>query len=174
MKYQDVPPIVIACARRALTVLVHQAPLTPEQHEEAFLVALESAWEAFAKSNSPDYPSVWRATWNGLRRWWRAERNWECHRVSLEYQDEDGEWCCAELDDPHTEWEIECALVRVEVDNLLERLGLREQEHKLLELLSEGFSQHEIAEWLGHSREWVSRRLGEIRRRARELDDNSE
>jgi len=76
--------------------------------------------------------------------------------------------------DLRAEGEMECALVRVEVDDLLERLNLSEQERELLELLSEGFSQREVAEMLGHSREWVAWRLGEIRRRTTELVENPE
>ncbi len=169
MNYPDVPPIVVACAQRALQRFRQFICLTPDQHSDARQVALLAAWETYtALSEVNDPAPLLRSAWNALRRWWYAEKRWQDSLIPLEYLDEDGEWCCVEMADPYAEQQIECALVRMEVVSLLERLNLSEQERELLELLSEGFSQHEVAERLGHSRVWVAWCLRAIRRRARE------
>ncbi len=168
-----VPPIVVACAQRALLLFQRFVSLSHDQQADARQVALLSAWEAYTALSTPNDPApLLRSAWNALRRWWRSERSWRGHTTELDYQDEEGEWCVIEIMD--CEDCVEEVLARLEVESVLERLGLSDKEREMLRLLSEGYSQQEVADVLGCSRQWVAWRLGAIRRRAVGLSKDSE
>lgn len=162
----ELPPMVEWCARGAVRVLACHHRLTPDQYEEALQEALIEAWEAYVSSPSPHHRVVWRSAWNALRRWWRAERRWQNHTLPLEYPDEQGEWQALNIVDLSAEIEIEHTVLRAELEQLIERLGLTHQERLVLSYLAEGWSQREVAWRLGRSQAWVSWCLATIRWRA--------
>ncbi len=175
MNYPDVPPIVVACAQRALLRFQRFVTLSHEQQADARQVAILSAWEAYITQNEPATPALlFRSAWNALRRWWYAEKRWQDPTTPLDYQDEDGEWCCVEMADPCAEEEMEHALVRLELEECFKRLGLSQQERELLELLGEGFSQREVAQRLGKSQGWVWSKLSAICERTRAINRESD
>lgn len=162
------PHMVESCARGAVRVLACHYRLTPDQCEEAFQEALVAAWEAYASLDSPCHRVVWRSAWNALRRWWRSEQRWQKRTLPLEYPDGQGDWQAFSMVDPDAEAQIEQTILRAELEQLIERLGLTGHERLVLSYLAEGWSQVEVARRLGRSQAWVSGCLAIIRWRARE------
>ncbi len=160
--------MVLDSARYALHLLTRYCSLRADQHEEAFQVALVSAWEVYAQSEGEvEYRTLCQHTWNALRRWWRQEQSWYARTVGLEQPDEDGEWQPVEFVDPACEAVYATLLLRLEIERLYNLAGVSAQDRWLLEGLAEGLSQSAVAKQLGRSQVWVSRRLAQLRARLR-------
>lgn len=183
------PPERQRAGERAIRIALHRLqkhypPACPDRHEwlcdcqqEAWLAILQHAPDYQLPDPPPADPEThfvfWlaRQVYTALRRFWRCERRYYGAVVAMAVEDEAGEEQELEFVDEGAQVEVLEVLDKVFCGQVLERLSayLDATDWVILLGLAEGKTQAEVARELGLSQPAISKRLGTIRRLAREI-----
>ncbi|MDM7460276.1 MAG: sigma factor [bacterium] len=183
------PPDLQRAGERAIRIALHRLhknhhPACPDPHEW-LCDCQQTAWLALLQ-HAPDYQPpnpppadpeahfvLWLANrvYNALRRYWRGEWRYYGAVVAMAVEEEAGEAQELEFADEAAQAEVLAVLERVYCEQVLERLSayLNATDWALLQGLAERKTQAAVARELGLSQPAVSKRLGAIRRLAREI-----
>ncbi|MFN4032993.1 MAG: RNA polymerase sigma factor [Fimbriimonadales bacterium] len=186
---RDLPPDLQRAGARAIHIALHQLQkrYSPacHDHHEWLCDCQQEAWLAILQ-HAPDYPppdpppadpeahfAFWlaRHVYTALRRYWRQEQRYYGAVVAMVMADEVGEEQELEFADEVAQAEVLEVLDKVFCEGVLDRLSpyLDAVDWALLQGLAGGKTQVEVARALGLSQQAISKRLGAIRRLAREI-----